>query len=60
MTLREIVYHNATEWAVIDHLYICFTPSKACRSSFMPTWHVIPGTKRVTADGHAPPARNGF
>ncbi len=24
LTLREIVYHNATEWAVIDHLCVLF------------------------------------
>ena len=24
MTLREIIYHNATEWQVIDHLYVMF------------------------------------
>jgi hypothetical protein len=34
LTLREIVYHNATEWAAVDHLCVLFFAARAMPLEF--------------------------
>jgi|GEM_PF-309080 len=34
LTLREIIYHNATEWAAIDHLCVLFFAARAMPLEF--------------------------
>lgn len=63
LTLREIVYHNATEWAVIDHLYILFFGAREMPLEFYHdlarhTWdearHSRMGMRRLTEMGFEP------
>lgn len=63
MTLREIVYHNATEWSVIDHLYILFFGAKGMPLEFYAdlarhTWdearHSLMGMRRLRELGFDP------
>lgn len=63
MTLREIVYHNATEWAVIDHLCVLFYGAREMPLEFYHdlarhTWdearHSRMGMRRLTEMGFEP------
>lgn len=63
MTLRELVYHNATEWAVIDHLYVMFFGTREMPLEFYHdlarhTWdearHSRMGMRRLTEMGFVP------
>jgi hypothetical protein len=63
MTLREIVYHNATEWGVIDHLYCLFFGARGMPLEFYldlsrHTWdearHSLMGMRRLRQMGFDP------
>jgi hypothetical protein len=63
MTLREIVYHNATEWAVIDHLLVLFFAARGMPLEFYldlsrHTWdearHSLMGMRRLRQMGYEP------
>ncbi len=36
LTLREIIYHNATEWAAIDHLCVLFFAARCAALGILP------------------------
>jgi uncharacterized ferritin-like protein (DUF455 family) len=63
LTLREIVYHNATEWAVIDHLCVLFFGARGMPLEFYldlarQTWdearHSLMGMRRLRQMGYEP------
>lgn len=63
LTLREIVYHNATEWAVIDHLCVLFFGARGMPLEFYldlarHTWdearHSLMGMRRLSQMGYEP------
>lgn len=63
LTLREIVYHNATEWAAIDHLCVLFFAARSMPLEFYldlarHTWdearHSLMGMRRLREMGFDP------
>ena len=63
LTLREIVYHNATEWAAVDHLCVLFFGARGMPLEFYldlarHTWdearHSLTGMRRLRQMGFDP------